>query len=784
MNMHASRFLQRWLCSAGIGWLMISNLSSQAPNLCHAQEFALTTSPQLAPPQLALATERLMMEQTRDLSSAGQQSEALKLLEKLLDEAENRIVPAQSTERAATLQTQRFIPLTLWTGLEARALLMRFPDAVANLLLQQREQASVALLQLRAQKDLPASVRAARRYLATDELGLQFHLLLSDLYLEQGLGVAASQALCQLAAEIPTPVPTLAASDGSTPPAVKAEGQTTQPERESASSTNIDSSQSMELISRLMIAAAMDPQALDRNRAASWAEQLTARLPEDQRTSWQQRWQTIAQWPEQTASEPQQPIGSFQSDAWRLWHAPSDSPPPLHPSFAPWPTWSQSLERYAVGNDLIGASLPRVAESERGSLPYFPVVVDGTVFVNEMTRIVAYDLRSGQAWPNASSPLPLFDSQLSPSAYLPLGYPMIGVPRGTLEIENNCLYARLGSPITGHIQSRTANRGQSISYLVGLDLGKQASMLPGFPLHLRGPDFTDAEFDGPPIAWGELLIVAVAERDHVGLRRSLAAFHRWTGQLIWKTGALAAGPVVAGERANLISHQQLTLAGGRLFYNTHLGAIVCLDPLTGQTQWLVQYSTPRDDPAYPKPNRYRYRDLTPCLVSAGMVYCAPQDAPEIFALDAMTGRLVWSTDDASVADCNQLLGVAGTELIVSGDRLVWLNARSGSVRASFPAATTSMVGGALPNPRGLGRGVVWRGQVYWPTAGEIFLFPASLPANVKSGSQLGEVPQIVARWPLTPGGNAGGNLSIANGTLLVATPSRLMAYATLTQTPP
>jgi hypothetical protein len=187
---------------------------------------------------------------------------------------------------------------------------------------------------------------------------------------------------------------------------------------------------------------------------------------------------------------------------------------------------------------------------------------------------------------------------------------------------------------------------------------------------------------------------------------------------------------------------------------------------------LVQYSTPRDNSEFPQPNRHRYRDLTPCLLSDGLIFCAPQDTPEIFALDALTGELVWSTDEAAVADIVQLLGTVGDTLVVSGDRLLWLNKRTGRIAGSFPADTTPLIHGALPSPRGLGRGTIVGEQVYWPTAGEILVFPATL--DVATSGQA--IPHMLARIPVQPGGSEGGNLLLIDAILLVASPSRLMAF--------
>jgi putative membrane protein len=775
-----------------------------------------------APAQLATAAERLTIAQTGELIEAGEINEALRLLEKLLDEAEDRMVATTGPQHAATLTTQRYIPLAQWSGQRTVALLQQFPDTAAKVLARQREPATLALEQLQETKDLRATQLAARRFLAT-ELGGQFQLFMSDLYLERGWGIAASQAVesirgeTRVGANSPPGEPPVFGSLAA--PLVwqqLAAGRTAAEQerlwqalfaspslRSSDAPPSSDRSQTSpdpglvgsqaavdlnDIVLRLVIAATMNSESLDAPATRAWgfevARHSNAAAGEKLKSAIEQiaAWPPLATRPTTVDSFHWPPVGQDAGTEDAVASAPGDrdATDPVHRAYVSWPTWSQPLERFSASSDRLAASKPRVAESERATLPYFPVVDKGIVFVNEMTRIVAYDLETGAPWPDAKTGLSLFDSELSAASYLPLGYPMIGSPRGTLHIANHCLYARMGSPITGRIQSRSpggAGGDTSLSYLVGLDLSKQGSMLPGFPLHLSNADlsnvdFDGAEFDGPPLAWGDMLIVAVAQRDHVGLRRSIAAFDRVTGKLLWKSGVLGSGSVTGGEHANLIAHQQLTLAGGRLYTNTNLGAIACLDPTTGQVQWLVQYSTPHDNPSFPKPDRYRYRDLTPCLVSAGLVYCAPQDTPEIFALDALTGELVWSTDDLSVADANQLLGAPGDALIVGGDRLVWLDKRTGRVAATFPGSTTPIVGGALPNPRGLGRGTISGQHVYWPTAGEIYVFSAQLPG----ADAVGDTPTIVRRIEVAPGGGNGVNVLIVGETLLVASPSRLMAY--------
>jgi outer membrane protein assembly factor BamB len=729
------------------------------------------------PPQLATPAQRLMMEQVSELQSAGEIEEALGLLEKLHDEAQGRIVPAGSEQAASTLKTQRFIPLSRWTGVATLELLKDLPQEAERYRSRQRESARSSLEEHRMDKDVLATQRAARRYYAS-EFGSELHLLLCDLYLENGWGLAALQAVqdvspllrFDLQPEVHTGL------DGSLPwsfvwrnatAADKAAELAEVWEQSFKEAAQFEPANAERLlvsaVTRMLIASAINPRELDLTAAQTWAKSLIPALSEMGAQAVDKTVAEVAGWsqlsPTESATDSfMQPMGATAGEV-RIGQT-------------IWPVWTQSLERYSAGSDRLAASKPRVGESERGTLPYFPCVKDGRVYLNELTRIVAYDLQTGQPWPDIRPPLPLFDSRISPAAYLPLGYPLVGTPRGTLQIVDECLYARMGSPISGRINPRSPSETDSLSYIVGLDLGKQGSLLPGFPLRLDASEWMNAEFDGPPQIWGELLLVAVAERDNVGIRRRVVAFDRLSGQLIWKSEVLAIGSIEGSDRANLISHQMLTLAGGRLYYNTNLGVIACLNPLSGETEWLVSYSRPASAQAYPRPDRFRYRDLTPCIVSGGLVYCAPQDTPEVFALDTTSGDLVWSTDDNQAADAIHMLGVHEDCLILSGDRLVWLDRLNGQVRGRFPAGTTPGTANGLPNPRGLGRGQIAGGRVFWPVAGEIFVFPA----NLRSGPQQVDRPPISERIVVGTRGTEGGNLLFSDGWMFITSPSWLMAF--------
>jgi hypothetical protein len=301
-------------------------------------------------------------------------------------------------------------------------------------------------------------------------------------------------------------------------------------------------------------------------------------------------------------------------------------------------------------------------------------------------------------------------------------------------------------------------------------------MLRGFPIRLMPPEFEGYEFEGPPMVWGDLVLVAVSQREHVGLRRGVVAFNRESGALVWRSGVLATGSVAGTERANLISHQILSAAGGRVFYNTNLGSIACLDPLDGKIIWLTQYTRSRFNAKLSAPDRFRYRDLTPCLIDQGLVYCAPQDCPEIFALSATTGDLVWSTDSVQAADAVHLLGIHGDHLIASGDGLLWIDRLGGRVQSRFPGANTPGVVNALPQPRGVGRGTIAGDEILYPVADEILVFDANLDEGAAS-HPLGAIPHLLRRHQLGARARDGGNVIVAGDQILYVSPSRLMSFS-------
>ena len=147
----------------------------------------------------------------------------------------------------------------------------------------------------------------------------------------------------------------------------------------------------------------------------------------------------------------------------------------------------------------------------------------------------------------------------------------------------------------------------------------------------------------------------------------------------------------------------------------------------------------------------------------GLLILAPSDTPNIFAFDADTGQTVWSDDQ--LADVRYVLGVAGSNLIVGGNRLRAIDIRSGKTRFEWPESENAGI-------RGMGRGVLAGDEIFWPTRSEIYVIHAMTGARTRPPIDLAKV------------SDCGANLAAANKRLIVAGPDKLMAFgAALPQAP-
>jgi outer membrane protein assembly factor BamB len=708
------------------------------------------------------AADQAAQEQVEQLVNSGQLDEAIAQLERLAEQR-HILVPAGPVQMAGTQRVQVYHPLSVWCHRQRVRILARSLELRQSYEQRWNALAAAAYKSLQLSKDPKQGRQVAARFGATQS-GPGIYRLLVDIHLEREHSLAASQLL-----DLGFP---------STSRLNLSDLQSSAPKidlpwyrvwhavqhDESASSIvlarwqSVASSNQAEMetvLSRQLHAAGIAPQWSDLLLISDWAQMLTERLPD---------------------GELKQRLSNTLSDVLS-WQRQSNLTESQFFHLDQKPKWQSELSMIENSADTTPASRPRVGETKY-LLPYHPVIYKEQAFVHKLTNLRAFRCDDGQNWPSPRPDHALHRSDAGMSEYWPEGYPFQGFPRGQLTIEDNYLYARMGSPVTAWVQRPRNTDDSSLSYLVGLDLDKQGKMLPGFPLRLAPPLFESAELEGCPVVFEQMLITSVAQRDQTGVRRRLAAFDRFSGRNLWISEVLGSGVVAGSEQANLISNAQPVISGGLIYFCTDLGTVACVEPFEGQVQWMVSYRRVAGAATQPyRPQRFRYRDETSCLVNQGLVYCLPQDCAELMALDTSTGDLVWATNETDVQDAIQIVGTFGQCLLVNGDRLIWLDRRLGQVLSQFPALTTTGTLNALPQPRGLGSAALVGDRVYWPTSGKILVFSAEIPQASGSRTLASATHQILHRYPMPQLIADGCNLVADGKWLLMATPKQLLGFA-------
>ncbi len=383
-------------------------------------------------------------------------------------------------------------------------------------------------------------------------------------------------------------------------------------------------------------------------------------------------------------------------------------------------------------------------ERPRGGLSHFPVVSQDLVLYAGSTELFALDRLSGE--PPWGLRTPSFHSRLGPTGLVwqASSRETVGVPRYTLTVEGDRLFARLGAP-----PARQSDRVTDA--VAAFDLGAEGRLL-----WTVEPDEPGWSFDGTPLADSERLYVAMRRSD-VRSQAHVACFDAESGQLLWRR-FVAAAATTAGETTFEHTHNLLTLVGDTLYFNTNMGALAALSTVDGRLRWVTLYPRERRG-LRNRSGGLPPRDLTPCLFHHGALFVAPADSRRIFALDAASGQVLWHSGP-EVQGAADLLGVVDGHLIAAGDRVYWIalrGERRGRVEHVWPDG---------PEPRGFGRGVIAGGDVFWPTRETIYVFDAA-EARLRRAI------------PLQPLELEGGNLAVAGGLLLVAGRRELAALGSV-----
>ncbi len=410
--------------------------------------------------------------------------------------------------------------------------------------------------------------------------------------------------------------------------------------------------------------------------------------------------------------------------------------------------WRVPLRPTLAGDRLMSrprASVPRVAEDATTPLSYHPVVSGGLVLVNSQVEITAVDLITGKrAWGLGATAI--FRDEFGDAVHA-LYHPTnsLGVPRFTMTVQSERLYARMGTSVTDRPPNAAPTGGAG--YLVCLDLAAQGRLV-----WKTVPDDPSWAFEGSPIVAGGYLYVAMRRSD-VRPQLHVACYSAQTGRRLWRSFVCAA-ETPARRMYFEVTHTLLTLDRDTVYVTANLGCVAAVSAGDGRVKWVSLYHRDgKGDLSHPPTERSR--DLNPCLFDRGRLLVAPADNPRILALDAASGQMLWQTG-TEVADVVHLLGVSGDNLIGAGHRLYWISLAdddAGKVKHVWPSGHDKL---------GYGRGVMAGDFLYWPTRDKIYVLEHA------TGKLRREI-------PLAPLGIRGGNLLVAGGRLLVAGANELVA---------
>ncbi|GEM_PF-6791554 len=206
---------------------------------------------------------------------------------------------------------------------------------------------------------------------------------------------------------------------------------------------------------------------------------------------------------------------------------------------------------------------------------------------------------------------------------------------------------RTGRELWDTAKLRTVHRGRTVPVLEPLPFGDR-----------------EYAFTSPPaIANGRIYLAVTthpaADRDTHVLCLDLA-----TGKPLWCTPAAAGQPNLPPTMPTLFADRR------GVFVATNVGAVLALDPESGRPRW---------GSTYPQVSSSRQRQASPPVLSGARLFVLPQDAAEMLAFDALTGRrlpLTWANRPNSRLEWSRIgavTEVAPGLLIATGEELWMLN---------------------------------------------------------------------------------------------------------------
>ncbi|MDB5328278.1 MAG: Pyrrolo-quinoline quinone repeat-containing protein, partial [Phycisphaerales bacterium] len=210
---------------------------------------------------------------------------------------------------------------------------------------------------------------------------------------------------------------------------------------------------------------------------------------------------------------------------------------------------------------------------------------------------------------------------------------------------------------------------------------QQRNALPDSAAGLR-----DGTFYGTPLVDGDTVYSLVtANRGQQFDECYIAAFNLANGAFKWSTYVasaslgnpdMATGEPMSGPPASV------SMAGGKLFVLTNLGALACLNADDGRTQWLNIYGRNAAVVNGQRMNRFLPRpapsgkpfELGPPIIAGGNVFVLPADATSIYVYNAADGtpvRTLPRQPDTRFPQFSTIVGITGDTMVLANQSMLF-----------------------------------------------------------------------------------------------------------------
>ncbi|MCK6482056.1 MAG: PQQ-binding-like beta-propeller repeat protein, partial [Planctomycetes bacterium] len=404
-----------------------------------------------------------------------------------------------------------------------------------------------------------------------------------------------------------------------------------------------------------------------------------------------------------------------------------------------------------------------VEQAVKASQPVVPCIVDGVVFFHWQGDVHARDLYTGkERWHFRGPEIPRLESARTHASWL-----------ASPTVKDGVLYAGLMAWPLGERVRTIYFAGQDIipylptRRLFALDAGTGALLWSHADPRPAGDPFADRlsrlNATAAPLVLGDLVISAGAAYRSQFEAAAFAADRR-TGEVRWVTplGFGQQEQNLFGRPVKEVAVAAVASDGDRVFVQTNMGLLSCLEASTGRPLWTRGYrqvEIPYYQTFWTTPEREFTFTGSPPVVSGGVVVVAPADGASVLAFEAATGKFLWSApgrDGRRSSDprMTRLLGADGDCAYLAGTGVRALELRTGRLAWDQPFDTRHQ-------EECSGRGVLSGGLLHVPTNRALWVLEAR-----GAGRVVRKDPWVRADGEVA--GRAGGNLVTAEGAAVIA----------------